>query len=84
MNCRERGSHARGVYPTQDTSRMRIARVKQKVRSGLQNNCKRVVRNMEENNVVMKGKSPKQSLTSADDQNIELLEGHKSPYHRLD
>ena len=23
MDCRERGSHARGVYPTQDTSRMR-------------------------------------------------------------
>ena len=29
MGCRERGSHARGVYPTQDTSRMGTARVKQ-------------------------------------------------------
>ena len=29
MNCRERGSHARGVYPTQDTSRMGTAKVKQ-------------------------------------------------------
>ena len=29
MNCRERGSHARGVYSTQDTSRMGTARVKQ-------------------------------------------------------
>ena len=26
--CRGRGSHARGVYPTRDTSRMRTARVK--------------------------------------------------------
>ena len=29
MDYRERGSHARGVYPTQYTSRMEIARVKQ-------------------------------------------------------
>ena len=29
MACREQGSHARGVYPTQDTSRMGTARVKQ-------------------------------------------------------
>ena len=29
MDCRERGYHARGVYPTQDTSRMGTARVKQ-------------------------------------------------------
>ena len=28
-NCSERGSHARGVYPTQDTSRMGTAKVKQ-------------------------------------------------------
>ena len=29
MDNRERGSHARGVYPTQDTSRMDTARVAQ-------------------------------------------------------
>ena len=29
MDCRERGSYARGVYPTQDTSRMGTVRVKQ-------------------------------------------------------
>ena len=29
INCRERGSDARGVYPTQDTLRMGTARVKQ-------------------------------------------------------
>ena len=29
MDCRERGSHARGVYPTQYTSRMGTARMKQ-------------------------------------------------------
>ena len=28
IDFRERGSHARGVYPTQDTSRMGTARVK--------------------------------------------------------
>ena len=31
MECRERGSHARSVYLTQDTSRMGTARVKQEV-----------------------------------------------------
>ena len=29
MDCRDRGSHARGVYPAEDTSRMGTARVKQ-------------------------------------------------------
>ena len=28
-DCRDRGSHARGVYPSQDTSRMGTATVKQ-------------------------------------------------------
>ena len=28
MDCRERGSHAQGVYPKQGTSRMRTAGVK--------------------------------------------------------
>ena len=28
MNCRERGSHARGVYSTQGTSRMGTAKAK--------------------------------------------------------
>ena len=29
MDCRERGSHARGVYTTQDTLRMGTAKMKQ-------------------------------------------------------
>ena len=29
MSCRDRGSYARGVYPTQDTSRMGTTIVKQ-------------------------------------------------------
>ena len=29
MDCRERGSHARGVYPSQHTSRMELAWVKE-------------------------------------------------------
>ena len=31
MDCREWGSHARGVYPTQYTSRMEKATVKEEV-----------------------------------------------------
>ena len=31
LDYRERGSHARGVYPTQDSSRVGTARVKQEV-----------------------------------------------------
>ena len=34
IGCRERGSHARGVYPTQDTLRMGTARVKQEEEAG--------------------------------------------------
>ena len=39
---------------------------------------------MEERNVGTKEKSPKQILTSAKDLLMELPEGRKSPYHRLD
>ena len=42
------------------------------------NNSKKVVRNLEERNVGMKGKSPKQDLTSAKDLTIEHLEGLES------
>ena len=31
IDCRDRGSYARGVYPTQYTSRIGAARVKQEV-----------------------------------------------------
>ena len=31
MNCRERGSYARGAYPTRNTSRMGTARVKEEI-----------------------------------------------------
>ena len=33
MDCRERGSHVRGVYPTLYTSRMGTARVKEEERA---------------------------------------------------
>ena len=69
MDCRERGSYERGVYPTQDTSRMETA----KGRSRHQNNSKRLVRNSEGKNVSTKGKSFKESLA------IELTEGRESP-----
>ena len=37
---------------------------------------------MKKRNVVTKGKSLKQDLTSAKDLAIELPEGRESPYHR--
>ena len=71
MDYREQRSHARGVYPTQDTSRMGTAWVKQEEETD-KNNGKRVARNLEERNVGMKGKSAKQDLTTAKDLTIEL------------
>ena len=50
MGYRDRGSHARGVYSTQDTSLMRTARVKEEVGADTRI-IVRVVRNMEEGNV---------------------------------
>ena len=82
MDYRERGSQARGVYHTQDTSRMGTVRVKQQG-SRHKNNSKRVVINLEERDVDTKGKSPKQSLTSAEVLNIEISEEHESPYPTL-
>ena len=71
MDYRERGSHARGVYHTQDTSLMTTARVKEdstaRGRSTHKNNGKRVVKYLEERNVGTKLKSSKQGLTSAED-----------------
>ena len=63
-----------GVYPTQDTSRMRTARVKQEEKAD-ENNNRRVVRNMNESNIGKKRKSPKQDLTSANNLNIMLPYG---------
>ena len=84
MDWRERGSHARGVYPTQYTSRMGTARVKEEEGAD-KNNSKRVVWNIEGRNVgTIVGKSPKQGIINAKDLPIELPEGCESPYHRLD
>ena len=80
MDYKKRVSHVRGVYPTQDTSRMRRARLKQKGRSRHQENSKRVVRDLEERNVGTKRKNRKQGLTSAEDLTIMLSEGRDSPY----
>ena len=72
----ERGSHARGVYPTQYISHMERARKDEiRGRSGLKNHSNRVVRNLEERNAGTKEKSPKQGLTSAKDLTMELSEG---------
>ena len=62
MDCRDRGSHARGVYPTHDTSRMGTARVKQEEETH-ENNSNRVRKMKERNMGTVVGKSPKQGLT---------------------
>ena len=80
MDYREWRSHARGVYPTQDTSHMGT-NSKDKARGGSRhkNNSKRVARNLDERNVDTKGKCHKQDLIRAEDLTIELPEGHESP-----
>ena len=55
MDFEEQGSHARGVYHTQYTSRMEKARVKQD-KGANKNNSKRVVKNLEEMKVGTKEK----------------------------
>ena len=79
MDCREWEYHAQGVYPTLDTSRMRISRVKQEEEDTRVINSKRVLRNLEERNVSTTKKSPKQGLTSAEDLTVMFLEGRDSP-----
>ena len=72
MDYRERGSYARGVYPTQYTSSMGEAIV----RNRNKNNA-RLVRNLVERNVGTEGKSPKQDLTSGKNLTIELPKGRE-------
>ena len=62
MDYRGRGSHARGVYLTQNTSRMGTARMKQEGETDKNN-----ARNLEERNVGTKEKSPKQGPTNTKD-----------------
>ena len=72
MDYKERRSHARGVYPTQDTSPVGTVRMnKARGRTRRKNNSNRVVRNLEEINAATIGKSPKQDLTSAKDLTTE-------------
>ena len=61
MDCRERGSHARGVYPTQETSRIGRANVKHEKDTETRI-IARDLRNMEERNVGTKRKYPEQGL----------------------
>ena len=71
-----RGSHARGMHPTQDTSRMGTARVKQEEEA----DTRIIVRNIEER----KGEGSQQGITSANDLTIELYELRESLYHISD
>ena len=51
MDNRERGSHARGVYPTQDTSALETVRVKREEEADTRIIEKGVVRNLDGRNV---------------------------------
>ena len=68
IDCRERGTHARGVYPTQDTSSMGTAKVKQEEQTD--------TRIMRESSTKSgrKERGPKQGLTRAKDLTMELPE----------
>ena len=72
MDYRERGPHARGVYPTQDTSRMETARLKQEE----EEDTRIIVEYMKYGRYEehYKRKSAKQGLICAKDLTIELSE----------
>ena len=78
MDCRERGSETRGVYPTQDTSRMGTEKAKQEEADTriLAKKCKKSGRNVG----TIRGKTPKQNLTSAKVLTIRNPEGG---YHAI-
>ena len=58
MNCREQGSHARGVHHAEDKDEAGG-------RNRHKNNSKMLSRNLEESPVGTKGKSPKHALNRA-------------------
>ena len=74
MKCRERGSHARSVYPTQDTSRMETARMKQKEESDKNNSKKRSKKYGRKERGHEVENNSKQDLSSAKGLTIELPE----------
>ena len=75
MDCKERGFHARVVYPSQFTSRMGTARVKQEEEADTRIIAKEYYGIWKEGrNLGTKGHSPKQGLTSAKDITIMLSE----------
>ena len=75
MDYRERGSHARGVHPTQYTSHLGTARMKQEGETD--------TRIMQESSK-KSGNIPKQCLTSDNNLTIEFPKGREYPYHRLE
>ena len=79
INGRERGSHARDVYLTQDTSRMGRARVKLKQIQEEQKTSSMKYGKRAHGHY--KGKSPKQGLTGSKNITIELSAGYDSNYH---
>ena len=80
MDCGERRSHARGVYPTQDTSRMGTARVRHKSHS------KRVVSKKygRKESGHHKEDMSQTRLNQAGGPNYRAPRGMQVPYYRLD
>ena len=68
MDCMERGSHGRSVYPTQDTSRMVTAMVRQEEETDTRIIVKEQYEIWKERMwALQREKYPKQGLTSAKD-----------------
>ena len=74
MDFRERGSHARGVYPTLYLAHWN-SKGDTRGRRRQKYHGEGVVRNMEGRNAI-RGESPNQGLTSAKDLAMELPERH--------
>ena len=83
MDCRERGSHARGVYPTQYTWRMATARVNEEQEEDASIIVNGYYEIWKEGRGHNKGEKSQTRPTSAKDLPIMLPEGRESLYHRL-
>ena len=83
MDYQELGSHARGAYPTQYTSRMETARMKQEEEADTRTIVIEQYEIWKKGMWAQRGKSPEKGLTTAKDLPVEFPEGRESSYHKL-
>ena len=83
MDCRERGSHARGVYTAHDTLRMKKAWVKQEEKADARIIVKEQQKIRNKGTWAGRGKVPKQDPTNAEDLSLELPEGREIPLPQI-